>query len=361
MDPRSDKMDVDQPTPTPSPKTTSYAEKLNLFEHVIGKELGSIFQSSTRLKSEGPALIGRPRAFTLPENHGISEFAQSPKAVNRFEEKGDSISPAGSFTSTLCTGSIKDSRQDHTRSANASSRFTSKSVPIGSSQGVSASQLRNTPLSPSLRRPKSFFNPIDTNEPSYTEMLVEVEYGTIDTERICPPMRTGFIALPWPKKGPTEKVSIILNEYNEDELLVKIRSDMAKLAEDPPLMQSDELFAAHAYGDESEFDKDTWKFLKKILKPEGPFMKHIKAKGDIKGSFNTSKEGFTTDSNSSSQSPKDWREEAPSSAHQDPNTKSAKPISPKSESAKTKAIHNVSTGGDAQVYISFAYLISQHY
>jgi hypothetical protein len=124
-------------------------------------------------------------------------------------------------------------------------------------------------------------------------------------------------------------------------------------------MQSDELFAAHAYGDESEFDKDTWKFLKKILKPEGPFMKHIKTKRDIKGSLSTSKEGLMTDRNSCSQSPKDRREEAPSSAHQDPNTESAKPVS--AESSNTEGTHNASTGGDAQVYICFAYFISQHY
>jgi len=359
MDPRSDEMDVDQPTPSPSPKTTSYAEKLNLFEHVIGKELGSVFQSSTRLKSEGPALIGRPRSFTLPENYGISEFAQSPRPVDRSEEKGDSISPAGSFTSTLWTGSIKDSRQDHARSANASSTFTSKSVPIGSSQGVSASQLQNTPLSSSLRRFKSFSNPMDTNEPSYTEMLVEGEYGTIDTERICPPIGTGLIALPWPKKRPMEKGFIILNEYNEDELLVKIRSDMAKLLEDPPLMQSDELFAAHAYGDESEFDKDTWKFLQKILKPNGPFMKHIKAQKDIKGSVSTSKEGFMPDRNSSSQSPKDRGEEPPSDAYQNPTTKSAKPTS--AESSKAEATHTASTGVDGPVYIVSPILISQHH
>jgi hypothetical protein len=341
-------MDVDQPTPSPSPKT-SYAEKSNLFEHVIGKELGPVFQNSTRLKSEGPALIGRPRAFTLPENHGISEFAQSPRAVNRSKHEGDSISPTGSFTSTLWTGSIKDTPQDYPRSANASSPFTSKSVPIGSSVGVSASHPRNTRLSPSLRRPKFFSNPMDTNESSYTEMLVEVDYGTIDLEKICLPIGTGFIALPWPKKGPTEKGFIILNEYNEDELLVKIRSDMAKLLEDPPLIRSGGRFAAHAYGDESEFDKDTWKFLENILKPDGPFMKHIKAQRDIKGSVSTSKEGLMTDRNSSSQSPKAKGEEPLSDAYQDPTTKSAKSVS--AESSKTKATHNDSAHVDGQVYI----------
>jgi hypothetical protein len=359
MDPRSDEMDVDQPTPSASPKTTSYAEKLNLFEHVIGKELGPVFQNSTRIKSEGPALIGRPRAFTLPENHGISEFAQSPKAVNRSKHEGDSISPARSFTSTLWTGSIKDTPQDYARSANALSPFTLQSVPIGSSVGVSTSHPGNAPLSPSLRRPKPISNPMYINESSYTEMLVEVDYGTIDTEKICPPIDTGFIVLPWPKKQPTEKGSIILNEYNEDELLVKIRSDMAKLLEDPPLIHSDELFAAHAYSDESEFDEDMWKFLKKILKADGPFMKHIKAQRDIKGSVSTSKEGLMTDRNSFSQSPKDWGEALPSDANQDPTTKSAKPVS--ADSSKTKATHITSTTIDDQVYICFVYLISQHY
>jgi hypothetical protein len=354
-------MDVDQPTPSPSPKTTSYAEKLNLFKHVIGKELGVVFQNSTRLKSEGPALIGRPRAFTLPGNHGISDFAQSPKAVNRSKHEGDSISPAGSFTSTLWAGSIKNIPQDYARSGNASSPFTSKSVPICSSPGVSASQLRNTPLSPSLRRPKSFSNLMDTNEPSYTEMLVEVEveYGTTDAEKFYPPIVTKFIELPWQKKGPTEKSSIILNDYNEDELLVKIRSDMAKLLEDRPLIQSDELFAAHAYGDESEFDKDTWKFLQKILKPDGPFMKHIKAKKDIKAPVSPSKEGFMADRSSFFQSPKDMGEGPLSDAYQDPTTKSAKSMSAKS--SKIEATHTASTGVDDQVYIVSPILILQYH
>jgi len=200
---------------------------------------------------------------------------------------------------------------------------------------------------------------MDTNESSYTEVLVEVDYGTIDLEKIRLPIGTGFNALPWSKTGPTEKGFIILNEYNEDELLVKIRSDMAKLLEDPPLMQSDELFAAHAYGDESEFDKDTWKFLQKILKPNGPFMKHIKAQKDIKGSVSTSKGGIMPDRNSSSESPRDRGEEPPSDAYQDPTTKSAKPAS--AESSKAEATHTASTGVDGPVYIVSPILISQHH
>jgi hypothetical protein len=190
---------------------------------------------------------------------------------------------------------------------------------------------------------------MDTNDSFFAPILEDD--GMINIKKISQPTSRSFASLPVPKNPSTEKGSIVPNEYSEDETLAKIRTNMAKLDEDLPLMQPEDLFAARVYGYDGGEGDDIPEFLKKNLMPGGGLMKHIKAKKHIKGYTSTSIEDFITGCNSSSQYSK-ARGEPASSANQDPSTESAKPVP--AESSKAKATHNVSSCVNSQVYACLA-------